>query len=202
MAETHPDELKRADILVAAERLFGRQGYEKTSIKEIASGANVALGTIYANFGSKLGVLEAIIQQRIDDMASKLTSLVAADPVTRFVEGVRVVNRSFVNDPFMRNLVAQVPELHEPRLVERGRKIVELFGQAGKAALVDAIQRGKIACDDPDALIAIIRCATFGWLQWEATGENPIDHERLLETLLSLLVRPEAPPRRPRSTKH
>lgn len=187
MEELPADDSKRLDILQAAERLIARQGFAKTSIKEIASGANVALGTIYANFGNKLGVLEALVEHRVADMVRKMAALRADDPVSRFVDGVRLVNRTLAKDPFLRNLISQAPDLHEPRLVDRGRKLVAVFDQLGKAALDDAIQRGYLTCADPEALIVLIRCATVGWLQHEMLGPDPLDHERMIEGLLGFV---------------
>src|SRR5215468_4498984 len=48
---------KRRAILTAARELFASQGYEETTIAEIARAAGVAVGTVYLYFQSKHDVL-------------------------------------------------------------------------------------------------------------------------------------------------
>jgi AcrR family transcriptional regulator len=50
----------RADILVAAQRLFERDGYPSTTMAAIATEAGVALKTVYVAFATKSGVLRAL----------------------------------------------------------------------------------------------------------------------------------------------
>src|SRR5215471_1015708 len=50
----------RREILVAAQRLFERQGYAATTMAAIASEAGVALKTVYVTFETKSGVLRAL----------------------------------------------------------------------------------------------------------------------------------------------
>jgi AcrR family transcriptional regulator len=55
----------RARILEAAGTLFERDGYARTTIKQIADEAGVAADTVYAVFGSKGRVLTALIDLRL-----------------------------------------------------------------------------------------------------------------------------------------
>ena len=55
-------------VLTAARRVFGRQGYGETSVRELAEEAGVAVQTIYAHFGSKRGVAVAL-NSRLDEEA-------------------------------------------------------------------------------------------------------------------------------------
>jgi len=55
---------KRAHILTVAEQLFAEQGFDGTSVRDIAQGANVNLAMISYYFGSKEKLLEALIEER------------------------------------------------------------------------------------------------------------------------------------------
>jgi AcrR family transcriptional regulator len=55
----------RARIVGAAGELFEAQGYARTTIRQIADGAGVAVDTVYATFGSKPRVLTAVIDDRL-----------------------------------------------------------------------------------------------------------------------------------------
>jgi AcrR family transcriptional regulator len=58
------DETRRR-IVEAARRLLGSRGYDATTIAEIAAAAGVAAPTVYAGFGSKQGILKALVDRAI-----------------------------------------------------------------------------------------------------------------------------------------
>ena len=83
---------KKTSILEAAERLFSELGYEGTSTRQIAkeSGANMAMINYY--FGSKDGVFQNIISQRMEDFNAVLVTInedkiSSMEKLTRVVEG-------------------------------------------------------------------------------------------------------------------
>src|SRR5258706_2361083 len=55
----------RVQILEAAGDLFASNGYARTTIRQIADRANVAVDTVYAVFGNKARVLTALIDLRL-----------------------------------------------------------------------------------------------------------------------------------------
>lgn len=55
----------RARIVDAAGKLFVAQGYARTTVREIADAAGVAIDTVYATFGAKPRVLTALIDARL-----------------------------------------------------------------------------------------------------------------------------------------
>jgi AcrR family transcriptional regulator len=55
----------RARMLDAAQRLFAERGYAGSTMEAIASAAGVAVDTVYAGFGSKRGVLSALLDIRV-----------------------------------------------------------------------------------------------------------------------------------------
>jgi AcrR family transcriptional regulator len=62
-------ETRRAEILDAALNLFGRYGYRRTSIDDIAGEAGIAKGTVYLSFASKdevfLAASEALVERML-----------------------------------------------------------------------------------------------------------------------------------------
>ncbi|WP_372761156.1 TetR/AcrR family transcriptional regulator [Pseudoalteromonas sp.] len=58
-------EKTRNKILASAWELFLLQGYEHTSTREIATVANVAVGTVFSHFENKIDLLVAGMQQQI-----------------------------------------------------------------------------------------------------------------------------------------
>ena len=57
--ETSPAEQTRAALVLAALKLFGRQGFDGTSTREIAAEAKANIGSIAYHFGSKEGLRAA-----------------------------------------------------------------------------------------------------------------------------------------------
>jgi AcrR family transcriptional regulator len=69
-------ETRREEILRAASRLFGEQGYERTTTKQIAREAGIAEGTIYKYFASKQDLLFAFLESSvIEPLAAILAAM-------------------------------------------------------------------------------------------------------------------------------
>ena len=61
----------RESIKSAALSLFACNGYHATSVEEIAMGANVSKGLVYNYFSGKEQILEAVIFETMEDVASE-----------------------------------------------------------------------------------------------------------------------------------
>lgn len=66
---------KRSSILTSAEELFSSLGYEGTSTRQIAKEAGANMSMINYYFGSKEGVFLEIMNRRLKDFKSELTSI-------------------------------------------------------------------------------------------------------------------------------
>ena len=71
----------RDRICAAAEELFLRDGYARTSIRAVARAAGVADATIYLAFADKPALLDAVIVHATRDNASEPLAAIAAAPV-------------------------------------------------------------------------------------------------------------------------
>ena len=65
-------ELTRSAILDAARRLFAKQGYAATAVRPIAEEAGVAVQTLYTAFGSKQGLLLALVDAAREQSESQV----------------------------------------------------------------------------------------------------------------------------------
>ena len=81
----------RGRIVAAAAELFARDGFHSVSIDEIAEAADVARATVYNQFGSKPGLIEAIIQEveRSAGLQSILEAVAAPDATDALRQAVR-----------------------------------------------------------------------------------------------------------------
>jgi AcrR family transcriptional regulator len=73
-------EQTRERICAAAEQLFLRDGYARTSIRAVAKQAAVSEATIYLTFPDKPALLDAVILRAVRDNASEPLDAIAAAP--------------------------------------------------------------------------------------------------------------------------
>jgi AcrR family transcriptional regulator len=84
----------RSALLAAGQRLFGEQGYDATTVAEIADAADVAIGSFYNHFNTKDELLTALLHETLAEhlrrMEARRTGI--ADPA----EAISVAHRHFV----------------------------------------------------------------------------------------------------------
>lgn len=181
--------VKRQALLNSAQALFAEQGYDKTTAKEIARHAGVAVGTFYRYFTDKRQVLMTLLHNRIEeflpatpqwqtgDLEEKLVSLLERHSARR---------REF-------RLATALQELltHEPDLAKQ----VSDARQKVHDRLVDWLRRARdLGLTWPD-----IDLDTTAWgihvlvdKGWERHGPDA-DPEQL-RALARLICRMVAPP--------
>ena len=72
---------RRAKVLEASEDLFAAHGYNQVKMEDIAREAGVSLGTIYSYFGSKSGIMAALIERATARMEARGKAILASPPV-------------------------------------------------------------------------------------------------------------------------
>src|SRR5215475_3138839 len=78
-------ELTRDRMCAAAETLFLRDGYARTTIRAVAKAADVAEATVYLAFADKGALLDAVIIRATRDNASEPLAAIAAAPPAAIV---------------------------------------------------------------------------------------------------------------------
>ena len=66
----------RNRVIVAARDLFDVQGYQGTTIREIATHAGVSVGSVFTTFASKGEILSQVMQERLDGLYAELDRVV------------------------------------------------------------------------------------------------------------------------------
>ncbi len=85
---------RRADILKAAREIFLERGYAGASTDAIVDRSGGSKETIYAHFGSKLGLFRAVLMAEISRVLEPDEGLAAKSPAAM----LRAVGRSFVHE--------------------------------------------------------------------------------------------------------
>jgi AcrR family transcriptional regulator len=75
---------KQLQIISTAETLFASQGFEGTSVRDIAEAAGINIAMISYYFGSKEKLLEALFEQRTDHIKMKVETLLKDETLSPF----------------------------------------------------------------------------------------------------------------------
>jgi AcrR family transcriptional regulator len=72
----HQD-LSRAQLLDAAEEIFGRKGYHETTLKEVAELAEFSVGSVYSFFENKEDLYVSVFVRRGDEYMPRLRAVLS-----------------------------------------------------------------------------------------------------------------------------
>lgn len=73
----------RQKVLDAARQLFAERGYEPATIRDIAKGAGMSTGAVFANFQDKAELFEAVLAADMIKLAETLKTAAAAETTVR-----------------------------------------------------------------------------------------------------------------------
>jgi AcrR family transcriptional regulator len=73
----------RQKVLEAARTLFAERGYEPATIRDIAKGAGMSTGAVFANFQDKAELFEAVLSEDLVKLAETLKAAAAAESTLR-----------------------------------------------------------------------------------------------------------------------
>lgn len=139
-------------MIDAAESLFFERGFTGTTVEAVAERAGVSKVTLYAHFGDRNGLFEAVIGQVAERMEQGLAATARDQPLAATLEhfGITLLTEilSAKMIDFERHLAPGLrdhPEL-AARCFDAGpgrfrRKLADI--------LAAAMQRGELASDDP-----------------------------------------------------
>jgi AcrR family transcriptional regulator len=120
MSDTPSPSAARTGVVAAALELFERQGFEATSVEQIAQAAGVSRSTFFRQFGGKEDVVFADHEVLLDELRGWLAKG-HADPWAAVCEASERVFRHFAADPDVARrryqVVRQVPALREREIV-------------------------------------------------------------------------------------
>ena len=189
----NPD-VRKSELIEAAEVLFREQGFKQTSVSDIVKKVGVAQGTFYYYFESKDDALNAVIDHYIDNYTAGLERLLANDSLTP-VQKVEII----ISDALGMHTCDRkfVEFLHsDENLLTHQKYMIKSFGQTiplMTKIVEQGIASGAFDLDYPEETVEMMAYA-FGYLE-DALSRSPQDArydrrlrsaERLVERALSL----------------
>lgn len=167
-------------ILDAAQELFLAQGFEATTLDQIAAGAGATKRTLYVKIGDKAELFAHVVRRMLDLRREKLNETAASGSSSQRLVSFGENLLAIALDPdvlrLYRLLVAEAPRfpalasLMEEQMTRGARaRLAELLG--------DEAQRGRLALDNTqlaaELLLTMIvwapqRAVLFGAEPWDA----------------------------------
>lgn len=164
---------KRAAILNAATDLFLTTGFDQTSVDAVAAAANVSKTTVYAHFGDKLSLFEAVVEQAsvaVDVNLAKITPTEPLHPEEQLAQVLISLIQETTSDQFLalqRVLIAE--SVRHPELTSvRGRLGVPYVVEMVAAILSADADRHGYSLTDIQAHAALLVRTAVSDLQIEA----------------------------------
>ena len=187
---------RRKEIVAAATELFSRQGFYRTTIKEIASLAGISSGLIYQYVREKDDVLLLVILDVVDAYAREIRKALAGlnDPIERLVATVdaycRVVDKrraaTVLAYRSTKSLSRERRQLIQERELETNQLIARAIGDCIRGRLMRRI--------NIDVLTYQIVLIAHGWAlkSWYLKSKLTIDQyiRDSLEILLGAILTP------------
>jgi AcrR family transcriptional regulator len=178
---------RRKRILDATLALASKGGYEAVQMRTVAERADVALGTLYRYFPSKIHLLVGALIEEFEQMQEKLDRkpIPGETPTDRMLYVLSRVTRNMQRDPMLTEAMTRAFMFADPSAADEvntvARQMVRMFTRA--------MHDGEPSADD----IAIARVIGDVWLSnlvaWVTRRASADDVASHLELAARLLLR-------------
>jgi Transcriptional regulator len=187
-AATSKAALKKSDVtrqrvLEVTSDLFRRNGYQATSMRDIAKAVGMKSGSLYYYYESKEALLAAILNDNIDATLAGLTEALASLPGDatarqKFETAVAASVKIIADSGDMAVASAQTLSiLQEPEFSEQSRHR-RAYNQFWRDIINEGKEKGEIRKDLPDAVasMAIVGALTFvgEWYESDRSSTDAI----------------------------
>lgn len=141
-------ELRRAQILDAAYKVFSEKGYRDTTIADVAAELGMGHGTFYRYFTNKYDIFEQVMNNALLRIAKTIAGEDphATNTVAEYRAQVERIGASMLqlldDDPAIPRLLFYEAMGISPELDEKIQRVFELAGDVTEAYLVNGKQKG------------------------------------------------------------
>jgi AcrR family transcriptional regulator len=178
-------EATRQHLLEVGTRLFAERGVRATRATDLAEAAGVSVGSLYAHFGDKDGLLEAVLRSSIDEVRDGLDRLFdrVIDGDTEGVDAAvfaAVLVRFVGADPARARLLFS-PEV---RVTEVGQRLLDEIRQTNVVNITRCAEAGLLQPQlDPTATAHALLGMMVEVLQWWTSDLDRVDPDAVATTL-------------------
>jgi AcrR family transcriptional regulator len=178
---------RRKRILDATLALASKGGYEAVQMRTVAEQANVALGTLYRYFPSKIHLLVSALVREFERTQQKLdrTTIPGDTPYERMLFVLGRITKSMQREPMLTEAMTRAFMFADPSAAAEVNTVARLM----ERTLTQAIHEGEPTADE----VAIARIIGDVWLSnlvaWVTRRASADDVSSHLELAARLLLR-------------
>jgi TetR/AcrR family acrAB operon transcriptional repressor len=193
------NETREQRILDAAAALIMRQGYDKTTMSDVADEVGVSRGIVYLHFDTKEALFEALIQREVLQYAQTWLERIETDPRGGTIGGIyRAVLYAINSRPLMSAIMKRDRRVVGNYLRKPGNMFESMQSKAINIDFLKALQAaGAVRQDvDPRLMSHIMDVVSYGLLtvgDFRQHEELP-PYETVMETIADMLDRLLTPP--------
>ncbi len=177
---------RREEILTAAAKCFGRDGFHATSISKISAAAGMSAGHIYHFFPSKEAIVIGIVERQVLEWHRLLERFDPDEVNVQFVERMFAALEQRTRPEFIaiwHEVLAETA--HNPNVAAQVRKIDEEIRQR-MAELINSIRAARGATSDtPVDSIIEVALALYEGLSNRATLNPKLDKALIKPVLVA-----------------
>ncbi len=157
MPEAETDELKRHKILEGTRNIFFREGISALTMDRIAALLGISKKTLYKYFSNKADLVEAAVEERIQEIAAEVRSIVEQRslPFPRrigLILGIVSRQLALLGDRILNDMAYREPELWQK--IDRFRR-EQIFGAFSKLVR-EGVDSGYVRADIQVDLIPVL----------------------------------------------
>ena len=154
-----------ARIKEAARELFREQGYERTTLRQIARKARVSAATIVNYFGEKRDLLELLFNEehRLVSEQASLELSMTKEFLDQSIDGFRHYYRYFGAHPQYARAIMTGSTFYDPSVPDpspAGQSIARSIARIKRTVEI-ARERGEITLDESDDALALLIFETY-----------------------------------------
>jgi AcrR family transcriptional regulator len=177
-------------IVLEARRHFMAHGFRGVTMDDLSAELGMSKKTLYAHFGSKHALLEAVIEDKLQAAEADLDRIAAGYPgdflkaLHDLLECLRQHSEE-LQPPFLRDMAREAPELFQLVQKRRCGFIQRHFGKL----LGEGCKAGMIRKDIPtDLMIEILVGATDSLIHPRKLSELKLQANRGLSAIISIFL--------------
>ncbi len=177
---------RRSRILRGATALAAKGGYEAVQMREVAEGAQVALGTLYRYFPSKVHLLVAVMEVQLRQLQDQVRRHppTGEDPAARVAETLTLAFLALQREPRLAEAMVRALSFADRSVSAEVDEVSSLTA----AIVLDAAQLGAPPTPEQQAALRVIAHTWFATLLGWLSGRTSLTEVRAdLHTAARLL---------------
>ncbi len=143
---------KKQEILEAALNLFSVQGYEATSISQIADAVGIKKASMYSHFSGKQEILDTMLQRGLEEYNKR--SIFSKD----IINSLNLKNENIATNSIIQMIIGQVKYIIHDPYISKSRKMLTIE-QFRNSKLKDLLTKQNYT-DVMDFFIKLVRFLT------------------------------------------